>query len=258
MTSDSNRLCQISERTEAMLSIPFAWCFIPGGSMTLLDASNYGGTNGGICQINGFAIGKFMVTNGQYQAFVEHSNGFKSPQWWEYSPQAMQWREDHPHPTQPAFAGRDLLCTRVSWFDSMAFCNWLSAELDAAVRLPTEEEWQHAAVGDTNWPYPWGEDLDETRANYGKHIGQVSRGRGFPEGQSPFGVMDMIGNLWEWCLTIWGTGSIDLTSYSYRAFRGGAWNVSNPEYLRAIDRGEGHSPRGRLNDCGFRLTLQLP
>jgi formylglycine-generating enzyme required for sulfatase activity len=97
--------------------------------------------------------------------------------------------------------------------------------------------------------------LDETHANFGKHIGKVSPVGSFPEGQSPFGVMDMIGNLWEWCSTIWGTESTDLSGYNYRTFRGGAWNVSNPDYLRATDRGEGHTPRGSLNDCGFRLIL---
>jgi formylglycine-generating enzyme required for sulfatase activity len=67
--------------------------------------------------------------------------------------------------------------------------------------------------------------------------------------------MDMIGNLWEWCSTIWGTESTDLNGYNYRTFRGGAWNISDPDYLRATDRGEGHTPRGSLNDCGFRLVL---
>ena len=72
------------------------------------------------------------------------------------------------------------------------------------------------------------------------------------------GVLDMIGNLWEWNLTIWGTdNSSDPSGYVYRNYRGGAWNVSNPEYLRAIDRGAGHSPRGQLNDAGFRAALQF-
>ena len=251
-----NQLSQFCERTKAILCPPFEWCFIPGGSVTLLDASDYGGTTGGIYQVSDFAIGKYLITNGQYQAFVDHPNGFKNYQWWSFSLQAIQWKKDHTHPKATAFAGRDLPCSRVSWFDSMAFCNRLSAELTATVRLPTEQEWQRAAVGDTGWRYPWGNDLDETRANYGKRIGQVSAVGSFPQGQSPFGVMDMVGNLWEWCLTVWETESTDLNGYVYRVFRGGAWNVSNPEYLSAIDRGEGHSPRGRLNDCGFRILLE--
>ena len=247
----------VSEETESILGSPFLWCYIPGGSVMLLDASSYGGTAGGKYQVAEFAIGKYLITNRQYQSFVEHPNGFDNAQWWDYSPQAAQWRKDHPGPKPPAFIGSDLPCTRVSWFDSVAFCNWLSTELTATVRLPTEQEWQRAAVGDTGWRYPWGDELDETRGNYGKHLGQVTTVGSFPGGQSPFGVMDMVGNLWEWCLTTWGTEATDLNGYVYRVFRGGAWNVSDPEYLRAIDRGEGHAPRGRLNDCGFRVVLEI-
>lgn len=251
----SNQL-RLAERTTALLGAPFEWCIVPGGIVTLLDASDYGGTKGGTYEVTDFAIGKYLITNAQYQSFVDHSNGFRNVRWWNYSSQATQWRRDHPHPKPTAFPGSDLPATRVSWFDGVAFCNWLSEELSATIRLPTEQEWQRAAVGDTDWSYPWGNELDERRANYGNHVGQVSVVGSYTSGGSPFGVMDMVGNLWEWCLTIWGTESIDLSGYAYRIFRGGAWNVSNPEYLRSIDRGEGHSPRGRLNDCGFRILLE--
>lgn len=247
----------LSRQTELILGSPFAWCLIPSGTAVLLDASDYGGTKGGIYQVSDFAISKYLITNSQYRKFIEHPNGFRQSEWWSYSPQATRWRKDHPHPRPPAFPGSDLPCTRVSWFDSVAFCNWLSHELGAVIRLPTEQEWQRAAVGDTGWSYPWGNELDETRANYASRLKQVSAVGSFPNGQSPYGVSDMIGNLWEWCSTIWGTESTDLHGYVYRVFRGGAWNVSNPEYLRAADRGEGHSPRGMLNDCGFRIVLEL-
>jgi formylglycine-generating enzyme required for sulfatase activity len=253
----TDEIILLSRKTESIVGAPFQWSDIPGGNVNLLDASDYGGTTGGVNEIPDFAIGKYLITNGQYQSFVKAPNGFLNPDWWIYSPQAIQWRKDHPHPKPTAFPGTDLPCTRVSWFDSVAFCNWLASELKVVVRLPTEQEWQRAAVGDTDWSYPWGDELDETRANYGNRLKQVSPVGIFPNGQSPFGVMDMVGNLWEWCSTIWGTESTDLNGYVYRVFRGGAWNVSNPEYLRAIDRGEGHSPRGMLNDCGFRIVLEL-
>jgi formylglycine-generating enzyme required for sulfatase activity len=119
--------------------------------------------------------------------------------------------------------------------------------------LPTEQEWQRAAVGDTGWSYPWGNELDESRANYGNQIGQATNVDRYLQGQSPYGVMDMIGNLREWCRTAWGQDSLDVTGYGYRAARGGAWNIAIPEYLRATDRA-GLAPRGRLNDAGFRCA----
>ena len=246
------------KQTELLLGEPFEWCLVTGGSVTLIDASDYGSTQGGIYRVADFAIAKYLITNAQYQKFIDHPNGFINSKWWDFSPQATQWRKDHSHPKPTAFAGTDLPRTRVSWFDSMALCNWLSDGLAVKICLPTEQEWQRAAIGDTGWRYPWGNEVDETRGNFANRVGKVSVGGSFPNGQSPFGVMDMIGNLWEWNLTTWETDSTDLSGYTYRIIRGGAWNVSNSEHLRAIDRGEGHSPRGQLNDCGFRIALQIP
>ena len=240
-----------------LLGKPFEWCFVKNGSVTLIDASDYGGTHGGTYPVEDFAIAKYLITNAQYKTFIEHPNGFNNLKWWHYSSQAVQWRKDHSHPKPTAFAGAKLPRTRISWFDSIAFCNWLSDELAMDIRLPTEQEWQRAAIGEMDWRYPWGNEIDETRGNFANRVGKVSAGGSFPNGQSPFGVMDMIGNLWEWTLTTWGKDSIEPSGYDYRIFRGGAWNVSNPEHLRAIDRGEGHSPRGQLNDCGFRIALQF-
>jgi formylglycine-generating enzyme required for sulfatase activity len=119
------------------------------------------------------------------------------------------------------------------------------------IRLPTEQEWQRAALSDTGWCYPWGDKLDETRGNYAEHIGQPTSVEKYPDGKSLYGVLDMIGDVWEWSLTGWGQETIDVSGYTYRIIKGGAWNISNPDYLRANDRGC-HPPRGRLNDCGFR------
>ncbi len=221
-------LSALSNKTESILGSPFAWCCIPAGKVTLVDASDYGGTIGGNYEVAEFAIAKYLITNRQYKSFTAHANGFCNPKWWDYSPQAIQWRKDHRNPKRTAFEGDDLPVTRVSWFDSVAFCIWLSAEVESTIRLPTEQEWQRAAVGDSGWNYPWGNEFDETRANYGNRLGKVSVVGSFPDGQNPFGVMDMIGNLWEWCLTIWGTDDTDLNGYVYRAFRGSAWNAGHP------------------------------
>jgi len=254
---NSSELTSISQQTESILGTPFEWCHIAGGSLTLIDASDYGGSQGGTYQVTDFAMSKYLITNSQYKKFLDDPNGFNNSKWWNYSLEGALWRRDHRKPKPTAFAGADLPRTRTSWFDGLAFCNWLSTELKTSqVRLPSEQEWQRAAIGDTSWNYPWGNEIDETRANYANHVKQVSAVGSYPAGQSPFGVIEMIGNLWEWNLTIWGTDSTDLNGYIYRNYRGGAWNVSNPEYLRAIDRGAGHPPRGRLNDAGLRIVLQ--
>src|SRR5512147_1569704 len=105
--SISDKLTVLSGQTEALLGPPFAWCLVPGGAVTLLDASDYGGNTGGTYQVAEFAIGKYLITNGQYQKFIEHPNGFSNPQWWDFSPQGTQWRKDHRNPMPTAFAGKD-------------------------------------------------------------------------------------------------------------------------------------------------------
>jgi formylglycine-generating enzyme required for sulfatase activity len=270
--SNFSELKTLSEATESILYPPFEWCYVKGGSVILENATEYGGTKGGTFQVADFAIAKYPITNAQYEKFLKNSNGFSNPQWWKYSSAATQWRKDHKHPKPTAFNGFDLPRTRVSWFDSMAFCFWLSVELKSnlqyeksldirnvatwIIRLPTEQEWQRAALGDTGWRYPWGDKLDETRGNYGKNIGQPTGVNKYPIGKSIYDVMDMTGNVWERCLTGWNQEVIDVSGYTYRVFRGGAWNVSNPDYLRSNDRGC-HPPRGQLNDCGFRVLLCL-
>ena len=271
---DFSQLESLSKITEAILCPPFDWCRVEGGIVTLQDAAHYGGTCGGTYQVLDFAMAKYPVTNAQYERYLAHPNGYSNPQWWEYSTEAMQWRKDHPNPKPTAFAGADLPRTRASWFDAMAFCQWLSAELENgggiqpvkslnihdpstwSIRLPTGQEWQRAALDDTGWCYPWGDMLDETRGNYGGTVGRTTDVKQYPNGKSIYGLMDMTGNVWEWSLTGWNAENLDVSGYTYRIIKGGAWNINNPDYLRSNDRGC-HPPRGRLNDCGFRVLLCL-
>jgi len=264
----------LSQATESILCPPFEWCRVEGGIVPLENATPDGGTKGGIYQVIDFAIAKYPFTNAQYERFLENPNGFSNSQWWEFSSEAMQWRRDHQNPKPTAFNGPDLPRTRTSWFDSMACCHWLSAELESrrsilhdkslnthspsawSIRLPTEQEWQRAALDDTGWCYPWGDKLDETRGNYAGNVGQPTSVNQYPKGKSVYGVMDMTGNIWEWCLTGWNEEDVDSSGYTYRIIRGGAWNINNPDHLRANGRGC-HPPRGRLNDCGFRVLLCL-
>lgn len=259
-----------SQQLEKLLAPPFEWCSITGGSVVLIDATEYGGTRGGVFAVRDFAISKYLITNAQFERFVEDPNGYTNQSWWDYSAQAIQWRQMRKKAQGTAFAGTKLPRTRVSWFESMAFCAWLSQSFASSrrfsiqdvttwpIRLPSELEWQRAALGDTSGPYPWGNaPVDETRANCANWAGQPTNIDSHPAGASPYGVLDMSGNLAEWCLTKWGTNDESVTGYDYRNVRGGAWNIDALNvFLQATDR-YGHPPRGRLNDFGFRIGLYL-
>ncbi|MBZ0284121.1 MAG: formylglycine-generating enzyme family protein, partial [Anaerolineae bacterium] len=127
----------------------------------------------------------------------------------------------------------------------------------ALITLPTEQQWQRAAQGDDNRTYPWGNDFDQNRCNTSesglKRPTSVSK---YPNGVSPFGVVDIIGNVWEWCLSEWGTDKTDLTGDAARVVRGGSWYF-NRGLARAASRSDYH-PGNRDFDLGFRVVCRPP
>jgi formylglycine-generating enzyme required for sulfatase activity/serine/threonine protein kinase len=132
--------------------------------------------------IKPFAIDRTEVTNAEYAEFVKDT-GHQPP---------GNWDGGHPK------AGEDQLpVTDVSYDDALAFAAWRSKRDKASYRLPTEEEWEYAARGgDSTRMYPWGDKWEDGRANLGtdslRPVGS------FPQGNTPQGVTDMIGNVWEW------------------------------------------------------------
>jgi formylglycine-generating enzyme required for sulfatase activity len=127
--------------------------------------------------LDAFWIEVHPVTVAQYAKFLDET-GNRKPEYWD--------DERLNAPDQPVVG--------VSWRDASAYCEW------AGVRLPTEAEWEKAARGGlVKKRFPWGdEDADKTRANYGRNVGKPT-----PVGQYPangYGLYDMAGNVWEWCL----------------------------------------------------------
>ena len=134
-----------------------------------------------------FRISKYPITNSQYSQFVEASN-HKAPGHWQGQKPPLELR-NHP-------------VVNVSWRDAVAYCQWLSQEKGREYRLPTEAEWEKAARGENGLIYPWGNDFDPNKCNMIETgIGGTSPTGIFPNGVSPFGCLDMSGNVWEWCLS---------------------------------------------------------
>ncbi len=129
-------------------------------------------------KVSAFYIDQTEVTNAAYQEFVR-ATGSAVP---------GRWQRTWPPP------GTDNLpVTRVSWDDAAAFCHW------ASKRLPTEAEWELAARSNDGRLFPWGNDFEPQRANTLDSQSQRPRPVGsYPQGASPFGVLDMAGNVWEW------------------------------------------------------------
>ena len=146
-------------------------------------------------------------------------------------------------PDQPSWKEANSPRENVSWFEAVAFCRWLSNRTKSKIRLPTEWEWQLAATGgDPKRKYPWGGRWDATKCNSREsRIDRTSAVGIYPSGATQQGVLDMAGNVWEWCLNKHeqpGTPEslrIDDEGDNQRVKRGGSW-VNATGGLRSSDR----------------------
>lgn len=206
-----------------------------------------------------YRISKYPITNAQFAQFVE-ADGYNNKTWWT----AQGWETRHRSEwTAPRawqnheFNGDTQPVVGVSWFEAVAFCLWLRDMTGEKIVLPTEEQWQFTAQGDDGRNYPWGNQWDGTRCYNGvdntpHHTSPVTHYDG--QGDSPFGVMDMVGNVWEWCLTDFLDKSNDVQSQALRrVLRGGSWD-SQFTYFFHIDYRLPMIPHNRHLFVGFRIV----
>jgi eukaryotic-like serine/threonine-protein kinase len=175
-----------------------------------------------------FAMAKTPVTNAQYKAFVDATK-YRAPQHWEGG-RIPSGKEKHP-------------VVYVSWEDAQAFCKW------AGTRLPNEQEWEKAARGTDGRTYPWGEAKpDNTRCNFGKEwdIKNLAAVGQYPAGASPYGLLDMAGNVWEWCEDWYDS------SQQHRVLRGGAF-YNYGSLVRCANR-SWLTVGNRYYNVGFRVV----
>lgn len=129
-----------------------------------------------------YFIDKTEVTNGDYAKFVA-ATGRKPPKHWNGS-------------TPPDKILR-LPVVFVSWYDALEYCKWRSSSAGLC-RLPSESEWEMAARGTDSRLYPWGNDWRDGIANANNRSGAIMASGSMPSGASPYGALDMVGNVWEW------------------------------------------------------------
>lgn len=254
---------QIKTTAPGILPAPFEWIAIPGGEV-LLKPGGYL-RDGASDQVGGFAISKYPITNAQFAAFID-GGGYSHPDWWTATGWAKRTESNWTEPRYWQSADwnqRDQPVVGVSWHEAMAFCKWLGEAADQPITLPTEQQWQHSAQGDDGREYPWGNTKPTDHlCNWDRNVDETTPVTRYPDGASPFGVMDMVGNVWEWCLTIWETGGTSVDAAGMRMLRGGSWSSDSPLSLWAANRNPGdpnthRAPHTRDNFIGFRIAVNL-
>jgi formylglycine-generating enzyme required for sulfatase activity len=214
-------------------------------------------------------IGKTEVTNAQFRPFVA-GDGYRNRDYWTDA--GWRWREEEgivqpEYWDDPKWNGDDYPVVRISWFEAVAYARWVSAQTGEELRLPTEAEWEKAARGPDGLIWPWGNTWKEGLCNSKEAgIGKTTLVGNYPKGASPYGALDMAGNVWEWTATKWQKdypyqiedewSAEYLAGDSVRMLRGGSW-VWEQQYVRGADRISNY-PRFRSIDVGLRLASHSP
>lgn len=203
--------------------------------------------------ISGFHLSRFPITNEQYEMF-DPSHASKRAPW-----------ADGRHPV-----------VYVSWHEAEAFCAWLGKREGRTCRLPTEAEWEYAARGEEGRGFPWGSwvaagqfaNFADARTNFTWRDATIDDGfaetspvGSFPRGASPFGIEDMAGNVFEWCMDWYEpykgkelTNPRPSKGGKQRVYRGGSWR-SRSSSLRTTARAF-NEPGYLSNDVGFRILCE--
>ena len=220
--------------------------------------------------VDAYYIGKFETTNGDWRKFRDDP-GYDDVKYWpggRVSPkdQIPYWTQANNHggatPDSDAYP-----VLGVNWDSAVAYCNWLSAKTGRKYRLPTEAEWEKAARGADQRRYPWGNEINHKFANYvetakfdtGMKVGS------FPTGASPYGAMDMAGNVMEWCSDWYardyytsspGKNPKGPATGAYRVVRGGSFFVEAFD-VRTYARSAAWPSFQALRMLGFRVAREL-
>ncbi len=239
------------------------WMEIPGGPFIY--------QNGETRELPTYWISRYPITNRQFQAFID-AGGYQNQTDLVFKTESVLaelWKGlKQPQPAKSTWSQGNRPRTDVDWYEAVAFTRWLSAVLGLeanAIRLPTEQEWEKAARGTSGLIYPWGNEyqsgfanINEKSGNAGKwYLEQTTAVGLYPHGRSPYGVEDMAGTVWEWCLNDYKYPHATEagTSGDSRVLRGGSW-ILNLDDARADYRSR-NFPDIRNDDGGFRVLSSV-
>ncbi|MCL4860873.1 MAG: SUMF1/EgtB/PvdO family nonheme iron enzyme [Caldilineaceae bacterium] len=249
--------------TRTVADITFV--YVPAGAFTMGSPPGVGGDDerpAHAVTLNGFWISRTPVTNAQFRRFID-AGGYNQSTYWTST--GWQWRTTN-NITQPAEWGAkgsqaDHPVVGVGWYGAIAYANWLAQQSRQPVRLPSEAEWERAARGNDGRAWPWGNTAPhDGLLNFNNRVGGPSAVGSYPAGASPYGALDMAGNVWELTHSLyWGypyranDGREVRDAAGKRVVRGGRW-ASDADGVRSARRGN-TDPDNQDIGHGFRLAI---
>lgn len=164
----------------------------------------------------------------------------------------------------PAFNDAAQPVVGICWYEARAYCAWLAAQSGQAFRLPSEVEWEAAARGAAGRRYAWGEEFDAACCNvFETHVRGTTPIGVFPAGDTPEGLADMNGNVWEWTTSLdrrypyaADDGREDAGAEGPRVVRGGSWYYDRFDCRSACR--DDDAPGRRSHNIGFRVCVAPP
>ena len=184
-----------------------------------------------------YRIGKYPVTNSQYEEFISQTKTLVSPIIGWDGQKAPQGLGEHP-------------ITGVTWYDARAYCEWLSKITGRNYSLPNEAQWEKACRGGNKSIYPWGDELDPERCNHGSE--KVAPVSAYPA-QNEWGCFDLVGNVRQWTCTLWGEKRITPDpKYTYPWKDDQRNDLRANRQIRRVVRGSSMKDHPKLLRCGAR------
>lgn len=238
---------------------PLPWAKIPAGQYGLGDAMHPAERPEHRVDLATFSLARYAVTNAEFAEFMA-DGGYDNPDYWWEEGWALRTTR---HWTHPAFWGEktyrsgldfaDDPVVGVSWYEAEAYARW------SGTRLPTEAEWEAAARGVEGRIWPWGNQWQADAANTAEagHLTTTPVGL-FPAGATPEGVLDLIGNVFEWTASLYQPYPYVAAYHEQphstldRSVRGCSFNHKGSYFSRAAYRFH-CMPSTRQSDMGFRV-----
>jgi len=252
------------ERTIRTAGLDFPFVYVPAGPFQMGSNDDSDAQPIHTVSVEAFWLGKTPVTNAQFRPFVE-SGGYTNQAVWATA--GWQWRSRRKirlprHWSDPQWNTPQQPVIGVSWYEATAYTTWLAQVTGQIMRLPTEAEWEKAARGVDGRVYPWGNtDPDKSRCNFAIQEGKTTLVGNYPAGASPYGALDMAGNVWEWIGTQWLDNYVNYATIvcqekegsGLRSLRGGSWGHP-ARNLRAANRRK-YEPDHQSYHVGFRVVV---